>query len=61
MSSDSMTWPEGSPVDNDITIHIKRLPMHLDFYGGNVIESCPPRGGYNPVGLRIVPDGARQK
>jgi hypothetical protein len=31
------------------------------FYGGNVIEFCPPRGGCNPVGLRKGPDGARQK
>jgi hypothetical protein len=28
------------------------------FYGSKVIELRPPRGGYNPVGLRKVPDGA---
>jgi hypothetical protein len=31
------------------------------FYGTNVIELCPPRGGYNPVGLRKLPDDAGKK
>ncbi len=40
--------------------HSYQMPAHASgFYGSNVIELCPPRGGYNPVGLRKVPDGAR--
>jgi hypothetical protein len=43
---------------HDIAIHI-RCAHASGFYGSKVIELCPPRGGYNPVGLRKVPHGAR--